>query len=586
MTRFAVWAPAAGRVELVLDAQRRPMRRDHEWWLRDVPEAGHGTDYAFAVDGRAPTPDPRSRWQSRGVHGPSRVHDPHTIAWTDERWRGVALPGALLYELHIGTFTPEGTFDAAIDRLEHLVELGVDLVEVMPVAAFPGRHGWGYDGVHPYAVHEPYGGPDGFARFVDACHARGLGVVLDVVYNHLGPSGNYLATYGPYFSDKHHTPWGQGANLDDRHADEVRRWIVDNALMWLRDYHVDALRLDAVHALADDSATHLLEQLATEVDALSAALRRPLTLIAESDRNDPRVVTAREAGGYGLDGQWLDDCHHALHALLTGEGQGYYADFAADPYAALAKTLRRAYFHDGTWSSFRGRVHGRPLDTERVPAHRFVTFLQNHDQVGNRATGDRLSQHISTGRLEVAAALLLTGPFTPMLFMGEEWGASTPWQFFTDHPEPELAEAIRAGRRREFAEHGWAAEDVPDPQSPQTVQRSTLDWAEREKEPHASLLAWHRALVALRRTRRELTDPRLAQVHVAHDATARAIVVSRGRLRVMANLSPDPQPVSIDRPVAAVLLASADVEAGQDAVRLPGESVAVIDTVPTDSVDR
>ncbi len=577
MTSFRLWAPAGNRVEIAYDGGQRPMTSGSGgWWTLDADDAGHGTDYSYVVDGADPTPDPRSRWQPHGVHGPSRVHDPATLAWTDAAWRGVPLAGSVIYELHVGTFTPGGTFDSAIERLDDLGSLGIDVIEVMPIAAFPGTHGWGYDGVHLYAAHEPYGGPDGFARFVDACHSHGIGVVLDVVYNHLGPSGNYLSGYGPYFTDKHHTPWGQGVNLDDAGCGEVRRWICDNALMWLRDYHVDGLRLDAVHALADESATHLLEQLAVEVDSLSAAVRRPLSLIAESDLNDPRLVTSREAGGYGLAAQWLDDCHHAVHTLLTGEGQGYYGDFAADAYAAVAKTLRRAYFHDGTWSSFRGRTHGRPIDTSRVPAHRFVTYLQDHDQVGNRATGDRLSATLSPGLLQIGAALILTGPFTPMLFMGEEWGASTPWAYFTDHQEPELADAVRRGRRREFAEHGWAEGDIPDPQDVRAFSSSVLDWTERDAEPHAGLLRWYAALISLRRERPELVDPQLDRVEVSYDAEAHWIVVVRAGLRIVVNLADVAQDVPVAAGDAAVLLASAEVKLRQEAARLGATSVAVL----------
>ena len=376
----------------------------------------------------------------------------------------------MFYELHVGTFTAAGTLDAAIERLDHLVSLGVDVVEVMPVAAFPGTAGWGYDGVHPYAVHEPYGGPDALKRFVDACHARGLAVCLDVVYNHLGPSGNYLPMFGPYFTDKHHTPWGSAVNLDDEGSADVRRWIIDNALMWLRDFHVDALRLDAVHAMEDDSPVHVLAELAREVDALSVAERRPLSLVAESDLNIPATVLPVEAGGLGMTAQWSDDFHHALHTLLTGEGQGYYADFAEDPYDALTRTLTGAFFHDGRHSSFRGAPWGAPVDRATVPGWRFMGYLQTHDQVGNRAVGDRIGHGISDGLARIGAALVFTSPFTPMLFMGEEWGASTPWQYFTSHEEPELADAVRQGRRREFAAHGWASEDVPDPQDPATVR--------------------------------------------------------------------------------------------------------------------
>ena len=511
------------------------------------------------------------------MHGPSRLYDDDRFAWTDDGWRGLPLPGSVVYELHVGTFTAAGTLDAAVDRLDHLVALGVDLVELMPVAAFPGRHGWGYDGVHPFAVHEPYGGPDALKRFVDACHRRGLGVLLDVVYNHLGPSGNHLPAFGPYFTERHHTPWGAAVNLDDEGSSEVRRWIVDNALMWLRDYHVDGLRLDAVHALVDDSDEHILTQLAREVDALAAQLRRPLLLIAESDLNQPATVTSRECGGMGMTAQWSDDFHHALHTLLTGEGQGYYADFAADPFAALRSTLTGAFFHAGTWSSFRSAEHGAPVDTRRFPGHRFLGYLQDHDQVGNRATGDRITATISLGLAKVGAALVLTSPFTPMLFMGEEWAASTPWQYFTDHQEPELATAVRDGRRHEFAAHGWSAEDVPDPQDAATFERSRLDWAEVSHEPHASMLDWHRRLIALRRATPELADPWLNAVQVRYDDSARWVVVHRGGVRVVCNLARSEQAVPLDQPASEVLLASVDrPESGVDFLTLPGESVAIV----------
>ncbi len=580
MTTFEVWAPAAGAVSVLVDGARVPLEASGGgWWRADVPTAGHGSDYAYLLDDdQTPLPDPRSRWQPQGVHGPSRVYDDSRFRWTDDGWRGVQLAGSVVYELHVGTFTEEGTLDAAVARLDHLASLGVDLVELMPVAAFPGRHGWGYDGVHPYAVHEPYGGPDALKRFVDACHSRGLGVCMDVVYNHLGPSGNYLPRFGPYFSDKHHTPWGQGVNLDDDGSAAVRRWIVDNALMWLRDCHVDALRLDAVHALADDSPEHLLARLAREVDALATAARRPLSLIAESDLNQPSTVTPVEAGGLGMTGQWNDDFHHALHALLTGESQGYYGDFAADPYVALQRTLTGAFFHAGTHSSFRGETWGAPVDASRMPGWRFVGYAQTHDQVGNRAVGERLSGLVSPGLAKVAAGLVLTAPFTPMLFMGEEWGASTPWQYFTSHEEPELAEAVREGRRREFGSHGWAAEDVPDPQDTATVAASTLDWSEVDAAPHAELLAWHRALLALRRAQPWLSDPRLDLVAVTYDADQRRVVVTRGPLRVVANLGAAACEVPLGGSLDSVLLASWAVgdPAADGPFVLPPESLAIV----------
>jgi len=577
MTRFAVWAPSADVADVEVDGTRHSMQRAERpgWWEATV-DTSADSDYAFVLDGGAPLPDPRSAWQPNGVHGPSRMLDHAAFPWTDAGWRGLPLPGAILYELHIGTFTTDGTFDAAIDRLDHLVDLGVDCVEVMPVAAFPGRHGWGYDGVALWAVHEPYGGPLGFKRFVDACHARGLGVVLDVVYNHLGPSGNYLDRFGPYFTDRHPTPWGPAVNLSGAGSDEVRRFIVDNALMWLRDYHVDGLRLDAVHALVDERATHVLEQLAVEVDALATAVGRALFLVAESDLNDARIVTPREAGGYGLTAQWDDDIHHALHALLTGERQGYYADFGS--LACLATTLQRVFFHAGTWSSFRRRTHGRPVDVQVTPGYRFLGYLHNHDQVGNRAVGDRLSATLAPALLQIGAALVLTAPYTPMLFMGEEWGASTPWLFFTDHQEPALAAAVRAGRRSEFAEHGWAAADIPDPQDPSTVERSRLDWAEPMRQPHAGILDFYRRLIAVRRQYPDLTDPRLDRLRVSYDEDARWLVMHRGRLRVVVNLATGRQAVPVDAPPAALLLASSPgASCGDRAVELDGPGVAIVE---------
>jgi maltooligosyltrehalose trehalohydrolase len=402
-------------------------------------------------------------------------------------------------------------------------------------------------------------------------------VVLDVVYNHLGPSGNYLPSFGPYFTERHHTPWGAAVNLDDEGSDEVRRWIIDNAVMWLNDFHLDALRLDAVHALVDDSDVHVLAELSREVDVLATQLHRPLSLVAESDLNQPATVRPRDCGGLGMTAQWSDDFHHALHALLTGEGQGYYADFAADPYGALQATLTGAFFHAGTWSSFRDAEHGAPIDTATVPGYRFLGYLQDHDQVGNRATGDRMTATISVGLAKIGAALVLTSPFTPMLFMGEEWAASTPWQYFTSHEEEELASAVREGRRREFAGHGWAAEDVPDPQDPATVAASTLDWTELEKSPHAEALAWHRSLLALRRSEPWLADPRLDLVSVDADPAARWVVVHRGPLRVVCNLAADPQVVPVAGDVTDVLLASADGAVARDAgLALPGEAVAVV----------
>ncbi|WP_255358478.1 MULTISPECIES: malto-oligosyltrehalose trehalohydrolase [unclassified Pseudonocardia] len=545
------------------------------WWRTELPDHGHGTDYAFLLDDDpAPLPDPRSRWQPAGVHERSRVYDHDSFWWTDDTWTGRTLAGSVLYECHIGTFTDEGTFDAAIGRLDHLVSLGIDLVEVLPVNAVDGPVNWGYDGVAWYAVTGNYGGPDAFKRFVDACHARGLGVVLDVVYNHLGPSGAYLDRFGPYFAGSN--IWGPSLNLDGGGSDEVRRYVIDNALMWLRDFHVDGLRIDAVHALRDTRAQHVLEQLAVEVTALEAHVGRPLSLIAESDLNDPRMITAREGGGYGLDAQWADDVHHCLHTVLTGEGQGYYGDFAEAGLDGLAHVLTRGFLHEGTWSSFRGRSHGAPIDTARIPGSRLVTYLQNHDQIGNRATGDRLTHTLSPGLLACGAALLFTSGFTPMLFMGEEWGARTPWQFFSRFGDPGLQQAVRDGRRTEFADHGWSdADEVPDPNAESTFTDSTLDWSEPEQEPHATLLRMHRELIALRRTWPELSDPWLDSVGVDVHEQARTLVIARGAMRVVVNLGPEPVTLSLGSTITRILLASEPTRSDDDSFTVPAEAFAI-----------
>ncbi len=531
---FRIWAPHATRdVTLELGSRTIPMRsRDAGWWEAPEPRIP-GDRYAVRIDGGPPLPDPRSLSQPDGPHGRSEVIDLQRHQWGDDRWPGADLHGAVLYELHLGTFTAKGDCDAAIDRMDHLAALGVTMIEIMPVAAFPGSRGWGYDGVCPYAVHAAYGGAEGLQRLVDACHRRDIAVCLDVVYNHLGPSGNYLGEFGPYFTDRYATPWGAAVNLDGPGSDEVRRYFLDNARMWLRDFHIDALRLDAVHELHDGRALTFLEELASEVDALSGELGRPLTLIAESDRNDPATVTDRSSGGIGLRAQWADDVHHSVHTLLTGETQGYYVDFAG---FALGKTWHTPFFHDGTWSSFRGRHHGRPVDATRTPGDRFVASLQTHDQVGNRAAGDRLSNLVPAGRLACAAAILLTSPYTPMLFMGEEWGASTPWKYFTDHQEPELARAVSEGRRAEFAEHGLGS-DVTDPQDPVALTDSVLDWDEIDAGPHAALLHWYRTLIALRRQTPDLHDGDLSGASA--ELTEGVLRLQRGDHIVLANLGDD-----------------------------------------------
>ncbi|WP_309064480.1 malto-oligosyltrehalose trehalohydrolase [Microbacterium sp.] len=578
-----VWAPRAERVRLrradAGPAGDTDMTASVDgWWRADVTLA-EGDAYGFLLgDADAVRPDPRSRRQPHGVHGLSAWFDPHAFAWTDDAWTGRQLAGGLIYELHIGTFTPEGTLDAAIGRLPHLVELGVTHVELLPVNAFNGEWNWGYDGVLWYVVHEAYGGPAAYQRFVDAAHAAGLAVIQDVVYNHLGPSGNYLPEFGPYLRDGSRNTWGDSVDLDQP---PVRSFIVDNALMWLRDHHVDGLRLDAVHALHDEQPVHILRELAEAVDALSAHLRRPLTLIAESDLNDPTLILPREAGGHGLSAQWSDDHHHAVHVALTGEVAGYYADFAAPD--ALTKTWTRGFFHDGTYSSFRGRDHGFPIPGE-VPAWRLVTFAQDHDQIGNRAAGDRLSASLPFGRLAVAAVLTLTAPGTPMLFQGEEWGASTPWQFFTSHPEDWLGEATAKGRVAEFERMGWDPDVVPDPQDPQTFHRSKLRWEEAQAGEHARLLALYRALAALRRTHPELTDPSFGSLSAWTDAAAdpagRVFVLGRGRVSVIVNLGTEQfrSPVADDEEL--LLATDPGIALVEGALVVPPDAAAVIGPPP------
>jgi maltooligosyltrehalose trehalohydrolase len=564
---------------LLLDGTMHRLERAGGGWWHTEREIGHGDRYGYLLDDAdIPLPDPRSRFQPDGVHGLSCGFDAGRFAWTDDGWGGRRLAGAVLYELHVGTFTERGTLDSATDRLDHLVDLGIDLVELMPVNAFDGPYNWGYDGVLWFAVDDSYGGPAAYQRFVDACHARGLGVVQDVVYNHLGPSGNYLPRFGPYLHAEHRSTWGPAVNLDEP---AVRQLILDNAEMWLRDYHVDGLRLDAVHALVDTGPVHILSELAAATDRLAGELGRPLTLIAESDLNDPTVITARDEGGYGVHAQWSDDFHHAVHVAITGETDGYYADFA-DP-AALPKVLTSGFYHDGTFSSFRGRAHGRPIDRSSTPTWRLVVADQNHDQVGNRAAGDRLSASVDRRRLAIAAVLTLTAPFTPMLFMGEEWGATTPWQFFASHPEPELARAVAEGRFEEFARMGWDREQVPDPLDPATFTRSKLDWSEPTESGHAWLLELYRSLIRLRREHADLTDPRFTATRVERHDRGQAVTIERGRVTIALNLGTE----RVELPLGGALLLATDpgVAVTGRSLSLPRLTAAIVRDERTSAED-
>jgi len=530
------------------------------WWTG--PDLTPGTDYAFILDGRDPVPDPASRWQPQGVHGASRVYDQAAYEWHDGDWTGRPFEGAVIYEAHVGTFTPGATLDSAIERLDHLVELGITHVELLPLNDFNGVWNWGYDGVAWYAVHEAYGGPDAFKRFVDAAHARGLAVVLDVVYNHLGPSGNYWPQFGPCVKPDRNT-WGDLINFDEP---AVRAHVIENVLMWLRDFHVDALRLDAVHALRDTQPRHILGELSDAVTGLRTDTGREITLIAESDLNDVQQVVQ----GWGLDAQWDDDVHHALHVALTGETKGYYADFA--PFGTLAKVFTRAFLHDGTYSSFRKRDWGRPIDQDTGGA-RFVACLQNHDQVGNRAVGDRLPELTTPGLVKVGAVLLLTSPFTPMLFMGEEWAASTRWPFFTSHPEPELAEATGRGRLAEFADHGWDVSAMIDPQDPRAYYEAILKWDERAEGFHAEVLALYRELIELRAVEPDLGSGDVREVRAWFDPGSRSIALRRGAFTVLANLGASPVDFSDS---GEVILATGDTDALPSGIRLAPETAAIL----------
>ncbi|UWX96467.1 malto-oligosyltrehalose trehalohydrolase [Arthrobacter zhaoxinii] len=576
-TNFDVWAPKAGTVTLLADGRHLSMTRgENGWWHVQHAELTEDIDYGYLIDGaETPVPDPRSRRQPEGVHALSRTFDPDLYQWHDSDWVSPGLDGSAIYEMHVGTFTPEGTLDAAIGRLDYLVDLGVRFVELLPVNAFNGTHNWGYDGVLWYAVQETYGGPEAYQRFVDAAHQAGLGVIQDVVYNHLGPSGNYLPMFGPYLTEGKSNTWGDSVNLDGPLSDVVREYIVDNVLMWFRDYHVDGLRLDAVHALHDERAVHILEEMAAATDECAEALGKPLFLVAESDLNNPRLITPRNVNGYGLAGQWSDDFHHAAHTNLTGENGGYYEDF--DSVGALAKVLQEGFFHNGTFSTFRERGHGRPLDKEVVTARQLVTAIQNHDQIGNRAAGDRLSATLGYEQLALGAVLSLASPFTPMLFMGEEFGASTPWQFFTSHPEPELGKATAEGRLKEFERMGWDPATVPNPQDPTTFTNSKLDWSEAEEGDHGRLLDLYRRLLTLRRETPDLMDPDLRNVRVDYDEAGGWLVLQRGSTAVALNFADAPREVPLPfgrRP--DVLLETAPVELDGDTVQLPAYGAAIL----------
>ena len=572
---LAVWAPSAGHVEAEVGGNRVALQRDDDgWWA--APDVALVGPYRFVVDGD-PIPDPRSCRQPEGVDGASWPLAPYT--WNDGGWIGRPLVDEVIYELHVGTFSSQGTLDGAVAHLDELVDLGVTAVEAMPLATAPGARGWGYDGVLLYAVHEAYGGPDAFRRFVDECHARGLAVVLDVVYNHFGPSGNHLHRLGPYTTSAHDTPWGPAVNLDQPGSEEVRRFFVDNAVMWVRDFHVDGLRLDAVHAFRDDSAARgrepFLAQLAREVRAAADELGRSVWVIGESDLNDPTLVDRGVDAPAALDAVWSDDLHHALHVALTGEHEGYYADY--EGWTDVARALERVYVYDGRVSMHRGREHGAPVGDR--PRRAFVVGTQNHDQVGNRATGDRLGAITDERRVQAAAAIVLCSPFVPLLFQGEEWAASTPFLYFTDHTDVAVGAAVTSGRRREFASFLAFADEVPDPQAVATFEASVLDRAERDLEPHAGVLRWYRHLLELRRTHPALRTEGPEDTAASFHADVGAFVMVRGQ-RLMVVVATTDEPVDArELAGAGEVLLTNDGTWGDDGV-LEGGCTLVVDLAP------
>ena len=548
-----------------------------------VPRVPAGTDYTYRLDGGPDRPDPVSRWRPAGVHGPTRIVDPGAFQWTDAGWRGLDTADLVIYELHVGTFSRTGTFDGVIERLPMLRDLGVTAIEIMPVSEFPGGRNWGYDGVSPYAVQSTYGGPNGLKRLVDAAHRQGLAVLLDVVYNHLGPEGNYLREFGPYFSDRYRTTWGEGFNLDGADSDEVRRYVVDNAVYWITEYHLDGLRLDAADRIVDLSPVHIAEELGAAVHAQGESLGRRTLAIAEIDANDPRWVKPREMGGYGMDAHWSDDFHHSVHVALTGERNGYYADFT--DRGALAKVLGQRYVNDGRYSPHRRRRHGR--SAVDLPADRFVVAIQNHDQTGNRARGERLAALVSRDALRLAAALLLLSPYVPLLFMGEEHGETNPFLYFVSHGDPALIAAVRKGRQEEFASFGWKGE-VPDPQAEDTFEASRPRWEGAEAGEGARTLALYRELIRLRRSEPALR-PGAATVQVRSDEAAGWIAVRYDKegsvLQAVFNPSPEARvvPLEGDEEWSIALSTGAPAYGGQGeaalaapGLRLPGHTAVLL----------
>lgn len=529
-----VWAPLAASLSLHHCGlnQTIPLQNNGNYWETKTDLLKPGDRYTFVLNGKVERPDPASLLQPEGVHGPSQVVDTGTFVWTDAEWKNVPLEEYLIYELHTGTFTPEGTFAGIETRLDYLVDLGVNAIEIMPVAQFPGSRNWGYDGVCPYAVQNSYGGATGLQKLVDACHRKGLAVVLDVVYNHMGPEGNYFTDFGPYFTNKYQTPWGQAINFDDNYSDSVRRYFIENLLMWFRDFHIDALRLDAAHAIHDNSDLHILREFRQYTDLLTKQTGRQHYLIVESDLNEPRFIRSIAADGYGMDAQWNDEFHHALRVTAGGERSGYYADY--DGIRHLAKAYRDAYVYDGAYMPRRAKVVGK--STADHPGRQFIVFSQNHDQIGNRMLGERPAELVSFSMQKLMAGAVMSSPYLPMLFMGEEWGELNPFLYFVSHSDMALIEAVREGRKREFAAF-HTADEAPDPQDEQTFQKSKLQWGLLAQKPHQTLFRYYQALLHLRK-QSPLRHPNRESVAVIMDEAQQTLRLLRQRPQQIADEIP------------------------------------------------
>ena len=552
-TTFTVWAPGAEKVEVSLPAPLKMAltRQDYGYWTGTSEEAAPGTRYFVKLNGETERPDPASQHQPEGVHKASEVIDHSAFDWQDENWKGLPLQEMIIYELHVGTFSEEQTFEGVINKLPELKDLGITAIEIMPVAQFPGSRNWGYDGVYPFAVHNSYGGPEELKKLVNACHCQGIAVVLDVVYNHMGPEGNYLRDFGPYFTGKYNTPWGAALNFDDKQSDHVRNFFLQNARMWLRDYRIDALRLDAVHAILDTGAKHFLQELHELAEEITQATGRQKILIAESDMNDTRLIKPVEQGGYGINGQWMDDYHHAIHTLITGETDGYYSDYGKPEH--LLKALKHSFIYNGTYSKFRERTLGN--DATELPPHQFVICSQNHDQVGNRMMGERLTKLVSFNMLKVVAGLVLLSPYTPLLFMGEEYGEENPFLYFISHGDEDLVKAVQEGRKEEFSSFAWKGK-VPDPQSEETFNRSKLQHSYKQNKQQNKLRELYKFLIKLRKTNPALQQPCKQHLYArfSNNDSVLHLMHYRQEPNVYAifNLSKEPQQTNLQGPKTGV----------------------------------